>query len=72
MEKNDFIQYQRGGYGFRDYYVNETGESGVDVYVIDAVGELHFEAEVPSYCIGDIQDMNDNEFNEFKVENGIF
>lgn len=77
--EEDFIQYKRNGYGFR-YFFNAgidrragicDGE-GVDVYIIDEVGNYHFTQEVYGKTIEDIKDMTDKEFEEFLVEYEVF
>lgn len=76
MEEMD---YQREGYGFRSFFnagtdkvTLETDTWGVDVYIIDSNGDAHFESEVFNISIDDIKEMTDDEFNNFKIENGIF
>lgn len=74
-----FIDYSRGGYGFR-YYFNaginrETGacdEEGIEVYDEDISGGYHLIATIPtSKTIQDVRDMTDAEFDNFLAENGV-
>ena len=76
--EEDFIQYERNGYGFR-YYFNAgidkvTGncdEEGVDVYEKDSKDEFHYIASLPHKSIDDIADMTDDEFEEVLAEHGV-
>lgn len=76
MNKN-FIDYQRGGYGFRDFFDADCDdkchgdEEGVDVYEMDNNGNPHFVAEVAGKSVDDIEEMTETEFAYFLAENGI-
>lgn len=73
----DFIDYERGGYGFRDYHDADCedlchgDEDGVDVYEIDNNGNPHHIAEVAGKSVDDIEEMTEREFGFFLAENGI-
>ena len=77
---NDLVNYERDGYGFRHYFnagVNEEtlacDEEGIEVFEKDCNGDYHFLMDIPcNYCVDDIRDMTDDEFNEFLTENGVF
>lgn len=78
-EKNEPNMHQRGKYMFR-YFFN----AGLDKETLDCDlegisvfeehnGDYHFLADIPtSKTISDIEDMTDDEINEFLTENGIF
>lgn len=68
MDKN-FIDYQRGGYGFNEFE-NKYG-SGVEVYEIDNNGNPHLVSEVADKSVDDIEEMTETEFAYFLAENGI-
>lgn len=79
MEK-DFIQLVKGGYGFR-YFFNAginpdtcvCDEEGIDVFAADAQANWHHIASIPtSKTIQDLEDMTEDELDEFLTENGIF
>jgi hypothetical protein len=79
MEK-DFIQLQRNGLGFR-YFFNAginpdtcvCDEEGIEVFDQDFNGGWHLIATIPtSKTINDIQEMTDDEFDDFIAQNGIF
>ena len=79
MENNDFIQYERDGYGFRNFFnagldkmTGVCDGEGVDIYDIDDQGEAHFVAMVYGVFVSDIYDMTDSEFDNFLAENGVF
>ena len=62
-------------YFFDTGYNKKTGEcdvEGVDVYEIDLNDSEHFIAEIPYVTPNDIEDMTDEEFEEFCAENGLF
>ena len=68
MDKN-FIDYQRGGYGFRDF--ENAYANGVEVYEIDDKGNPHLVAEVADKTVDDIEEMTETEFAYFLAENGV-
>ena len=70
--------YERNGYGFR-YFFNAgldkrsgicDGE-GVDVYEIRKDGKHHFVQEVYGVFVEDIENMTEDEFDEFLADNYI-
>ena len=73
----DFIDYERGGYGFRDYFDADCDDlchgddEGVVVYEIDDNGEPHQIAEVSGKSVDDIEEMTEREFGFFLAENGV-
>lgn len=79
MKKNDFIECERDGYGFR-YYFNagfneetcQCDEEGLSVFSKDDRGKFHFIADVPTcYDVSDIMEMSDEEFGNFLSNNDI-
>ena len=74
----DWIDLVRDDFGFRDYTdvdcddLCHCDESGVVVYEEDKQGNWHEIAQIPT-GIGTctIEDMTNEEFDEFLIENGI-
>lgn len=73
----DFIDFVRDDFGFRDYFdadcddLCHMDESGVEVYEEDKVGAWHSIGQVPNVSVSSIEDMSEEEFDEFLIENGI-
>ena len=74
----DWINLVRDGFGFREYTdtncddLCHCDESGVAVYEKDKHGKWHEIAQIPTgITLSDIEDMTDEEFDGFLIENGI-
>lgn len=74
----DWITLVKNDFGFREYMdvdcddLCHGDESGIVVYEKDKQGNWHMIAQIPTgITLSDIEDMTDEEFNEFLIENGI-